>query len=114
MIRRPPRSTHCISSAASDVYKRQRLDPAVNVDALSMHPMGKIVAKAAQIYGFVVWDKGGAITLRAQNPKSYTKLGLPNPYPALFKGTPEYAILNDFLWDRLQFLPMDYGKPQTS
>ena len=28
MIRRPPRSTHCISSAASDVYKRQGLkDP---------------------------------------------------------------------------------------
>ena len=23
MIRRPPRSTHCISSAASEVYKRQ-------------------------------------------------------------------------------------------
>ena len=26
MIRRPPRSTHCISSAASDVYKRQGVD----------------------------------------------------------------------------------------
>ena len=26
MIRRPPRSTHCISSAASDVYKRQVYD----------------------------------------------------------------------------------------
>eukprot|EP00826_Nyctotherus_ovalis_P059969 TRINITY_DN8386_c0_g2_i1.p2 TRINITY_DN8386_c0_g2~~TRINITY_DN8386_c0_g2_i1.p2 ORF type:complete len:153 (-),score=15.77 TRINITY_DN8386_c0_g2_i1:299-733(-) len=26
MIRRPPRSTHCISSAASDVYKRQSYD----------------------------------------------------------------------------------------
>ena len=26
MIRRPPRSTHCISSAASDVYKRQVVD----------------------------------------------------------------------------------------
>ena len=26
MIRRPPRSTHCISSAASDVYKRQGPD----------------------------------------------------------------------------------------
>ena len=25
MIRRPPRSTHCISSAASDVYKRQEM-----------------------------------------------------------------------------------------
>ena len=28
MIRRPPRSTHCISSAASDVYKRQ-LSPCI-------------------------------------------------------------------------------------
>ena len=28
MIRRPPRSTHCISSAASDVYKRQYEDVA--------------------------------------------------------------------------------------
>eukprot|EP00826_Nyctotherus_ovalis_P040473 TRINITY_DN3999_c0_g1_i1.p1 TRINITY_DN3999_c0_g1~~TRINITY_DN3999_c0_g1_i1.p1 ORF type:complete len:210 (-),score=62.64 TRINITY_DN3999_c0_g1_i1:250-858(-) len=26
MIRRPPRSTHCISSAASDVYKRQPMN----------------------------------------------------------------------------------------
>ena len=26
MIRRPPRSTHCISSAASDVYKRQLIN----------------------------------------------------------------------------------------
>ena len=29
MIRRPPRSTHCISSAASDVYKRQDLVKAI-------------------------------------------------------------------------------------
>eukprot|EP00826_Nyctotherus_ovalis_P025419 TRINITY_DN196_c0_g1_i31.p2 TRINITY_DN196_c0_g1~~TRINITY_DN196_c0_g1_i31.p2 ORF type:complete len:119 (+),score=22.36 TRINITY_DN196_c0_g1_i31:30-359(+) len=32
MIRRPPRSTHCISSAASDVYKRQIQDGAVAVE----------------------------------------------------------------------------------
>eukprot|EP00826_Nyctotherus_ovalis_P028280 TRINITY_DN2235_c0_g1_i2.p1 TRINITY_DN2235_c0_g1~~TRINITY_DN2235_c0_g1_i2.p1 ORF type:complete len:103 (-),score=33.97 TRINITY_DN2235_c0_g1_i2:55-342(-) len=30
MIRRPPRSTHCISSAASDVYKRQERDNGTN------------------------------------------------------------------------------------
>eukprot|EP00826_Nyctotherus_ovalis_P036337 TRINITY_DN3212_c0_g1_i1.p1 TRINITY_DN3212_c0_g1~~TRINITY_DN3212_c0_g1_i1.p1 ORF type:complete len:222 (+),score=49.96 TRINITY_DN3212_c0_g1_i1:87-668(+) len=29
MIRRPPRSTHCISSAASDVYKRQSMNDIV-------------------------------------------------------------------------------------
>eukprot|EP00825_Cyclidium_porcatum_P029058 TRINITY_DN3113_c0_g1_i4.p1 TRINITY_DN3113_c0_g1~~TRINITY_DN3113_c0_g1_i4.p1 ORF type:complete len:631 (+),score=127.44 TRINITY_DN3113_c0_g1_i4:119-2011(+) len=32
MIRRPPRSTHCISSAASDVYKRQVMEYANNGD----------------------------------------------------------------------------------
>ena len=31
MIRRPPRSTHCISSAASDVYKRQSYDTAKKI-----------------------------------------------------------------------------------
>jgi hypothetical protein len=72
-------------------------------------------AKSATVFAptccFVVWDKAGAITLRAQNPKSYTKLGQADPYPALFQGTPVYAILNGFPWERLQFLPMDYGKP---
>jgi len=34
MIRRPPRSTHCISSAASDVYKRQARDTEVDREAL--------------------------------------------------------------------------------
>ena len=32
MIRRPPRSTHCISSAASDVYKRQAFNNAHSVN----------------------------------------------------------------------------------
>lgn len=89
---------------------RFRLGPKVNVDALRMHPVGKTIAKAAQKYGFVVWDKAGAITLRAENPKSFTVRGEPDPYPALFAGTPAYAILNGFPWERLQFLPMDYGK----
>lgn len=90
---------------------RFRLDPAVNVDALNMSPAGKIIAKAARKYGFVVWDKAGAISIRAQNSISYTALGKPDPYPTLFGGKPNYSILNGFPWDRLQFLPHDYGKP---
>ena len=89
---------------------RFRLDPGVNVDALKMKPAGKVIARAAQKYGFVVWDKGGAIVLRAQNPLSYTALGQPNPYPDLFGG-PAWAVLQGFPWDKLQFLPHDYGKP---
>ena len=90
---------------------RFRLDPTLNVDAIDMHPVARIIAKAAQKYGFVVWDKAGAISLRVQNPKSYTALGQPDPYAALFNGTPNYAILNGFPWEKLQFLPLNYGKP---
>jgi hypothetical protein len=90
---------------------RFRLDPSINVDALAMTTVGKIIAKAAQTYGFVVWDKAGALSIRVQNPKSYTALGKIDPYVALFGGQPSYAILNGFPWDRLQFMPMNYGKP---
>ena len=91
---------------------RFRLDPAVDVEALKMHPVGKAVARAAQKYGFVIWDKAGAITLRAENPKGYTLAGEPDPYPAIFNGTPNYALLNGMPWEKLQFLRMNYGKPK--
>jgi hypothetical protein len=92
---------------------RFRLDPSVNVETLKMHPIGKVVAKAAQKYGFVVWDKAGAISLRAENPKSFTQRGEEDPYPKLFEGKPAYSILEGMPWDKLQFLPMDYGKPEA-
>ena len=91
---------------------RLRLDPTVDVESLNLHPIAKAIAKAAQVYGFVVWDHAGAVTLRAENPKRFTQAGLPNPYPALFAGTRGYALMNRFPWDKMQFLPMDYGKPQ--
>ncbi len=90
---------------------RFRLDPSVDVDKLPMSKAGKTIARAAQKYGFIVWDKSGAIAIRAQNTISYTATGQPNPYPELFQGKPNYAVLSGFPWDKLQFLPMDYGKP---
>jgi len=93
---------------------RFRLDPSVDVEALKMHRVGKIIARAAQKYGFVVWDKAGALTLRAENPKSYTQQGQKDPYPELFEGKPAWSILQGFPWDKLQFLPHDYGKPAPS
>lgn len=90
---------------------RFRLDPGVNVDGLRMSAAGKVIAKAAQKYGFVVWDKAGAISIRAQNSISYTALEQPNPYPALFDNKPGNAVLDGFPWERLQFMPMNFGKP---
>lgn len=90
---------------------RFRLNPSVNVDALPMGRAGKIIAKAAQKYGFVVWDKAGSVGIRAQNADSYTALGKPNPYPALYEYKTSSTVLNGFPWDKLQFLPMNYGRP---
>ena len=39
MIRRPPRSTHCISSAASDVYKRQ------GIGSVAIGDQGQVLAQ---------------------------------------------------------------------
>jgi hypothetical protein len=93
---------------------RFRLDPTINVDALNLHPVAHTIAKAAQKYGFIVWDKAGVVSIRLQNPISYTAAGLPDPYWApngLFAGAASYEIMRGFPWDKLQFLPMDYGKP---
>lgn len=102
----PHRAPHRIAQG-----QRFRLDPSIDVDSLKIHPVAKVIAKAAQRYGFVVWDKAGAISLRVQNSNSYTSLGKADPYKELFNGTAEYALLNGFPWDRLQFLPMNYGRP---
>ena len=40
MIRRPPRSTHCISSAASDVYKRQAIVSTMTVPEFFLYLCG--------------------------------------------------------------------------
>ncbi len=93
---------------------RFRLDPAVDVETLNLPPAGKTIARAAQKYGFVVWDKAGAITLRADNPKSYEAAGGKDPYPELFSGKPAWVQLQGFPWDKIQFLPMDYGRPSPA
>ncbi|MDI1279529.1 MAG: hypothetical protein PSU89_18825, partial [Methylobacter sp.] len=53
----------------------------------------------------------GALSIRAQNSASYTAQGLPNPYPVLFGGLPTYQVLNGLPFNKMQFLPMDYGRP---
>lgn len=109
------------ASAASGALipegQRFRLDPSVNVDALNISSVAKIIAKAAQKYGFVVWDKSGSVALRAENVMSYTAVGKIDPYhgangsSGLFQGQADWQVLQGFPWDKLQFLPMDYGKP---
>jgi hypothetical protein len=87
--------------------QRFRFDPSISVDSLNLSRAAKIIFIAGQKYGFVVWDFAGAVSIRAQNVSSYAT----NPYPALFDNKPNYEVIKNLPWTRIQFLPFDYGKP---
>jgi CubicO group peptidase (beta-lactamase class C family) len=100
--------TGCCGDLCIPEGARFRLDPCVDVDKLGMHPVGKTIAKAAQRYGFVVWDKAGTTSLRVKNPKSYTRpAGGEDPYPKIFAPKDQWTVLDGFPWDKIQFLPFE-------
>ncbi|WP_432490935.1 DUF4124 domain-containing protein [Kineococcus gypseus] len=90
---------------------RLRLDPAVDVESLKLTPIGKMVARAAQKYGFIVTDKAGAVALTAESGTATANATGVDPWPALMRGKPHYEIMRGFPWDKLQALPENYGKP---
>ncbi|RLV49286.1 hypothetical protein D9V37_12130 [Nocardioides mangrovicus] len=77
---------------------RLRLDPRLDLASLQLTRVGRIVARAAQRYGFIVTDQGGAVAVSAERG-------------SLRSGTNPAQVLRAFPWDRLQALPMDYGRP---
>ena len=90
--------------------QRFRLDPTLNIDALNLNPVAKMVAVAAQKYGLVVWDKAGAVSIRAESPKSLTTQGKADPYPTIFGNNANWNALDNIPWNRLQALPYNYGE----
>jgi hypothetical protein len=91
---------------------RLRLDPSLDVDALKLHPLAKMIAKAAQKYGFIVTDKAGAVSVVTENGAALKATTGVDPWVGLLRGTPNYLVMRDFPWNRLQALPQDYGKPR--
>jgi hypothetical protein len=59
----------------------------------SLHPFAHMLAIALRDHGAVVWDKAGAVSVRAEPPCA-----------SLFGGTPAYNVLNGFEWSKLQVL----------
>ncbi len=92
---------------------RLRLDPSIDVDALKIHPIAKMVAKAAQKYGFIVTDKAGCTAVVAESPAAAIAATGVDPWKALMGSTPSYNIMKNFPWASLQALPKDYGKPDV-
>jgi hypothetical protein len=82
---------------------RLRLNPSVNIGALNLPPLTRMIAEAAQRYGFIVRDGASSVALYAQDP---TPTG-ENPFAGAdgyFQGA--RAPLGSFPWDRLQLLAM--------
>eukprot|EP00826_Nyctotherus_ovalis_P032129 TRINITY_DN25948_c0_g1_i4.p2 TRINITY_DN25948_c0_g1~~TRINITY_DN25948_c0_g1_i4.p2 ORF type:complete len:104 (+),score=10.25 TRINITY_DN25948_c0_g1_i4:70-381(+) len=67
MIRRPPRSTHCISSAASDVYKRQQMHDihAIQEIQISLQTMEKISSNLDKLFIAAAFLAGVSCLARA-------------------------------------------------
>jgi hypothetical protein len=80
-----------------------RLDPNLDIDALRLPPVTRMIAKAAQRYGMVVRDRGGAIAFYGEDP---TPTGT-DPYEGsggFYGGMWPDRLLADFPWSRLQVL----------
>ena len=83
---------------------RLRIDPSLDVERLAMHPVGKMIARAAQRHGLVVRDvTGHATAFYAEDPLPTGE----NPYGRLFDGELPSSVLAGFPWERLQVLKMN-------
>ena len=80
---------------------RFRLNPTINVASLNLPPLDEMLAQAAQTYGIVVRDKGGAVSFYGEDPKTIPGS---NPWPAEFENTYASTILARFPWSDLQTL----------
>lgn len=68
------------STAAIPEGLRLRLDPSLNLNTLNLTPFGKMIAKAAQQYGFIVRDNtAGPLVVDAESSVPYTKAGQADP-----------------------------------
>ncbi len=98
--------------------QRFRLDPTFDISTVRS-PAARTIARAMQEYGLILTDKAGALVTYAEDPRpEMARNGGVDPYPALMDpanvvpdGSEKYVILGDIPVDRLQALPIDYGRP---
>jgi hypothetical protein len=99
--------------------QRFRLDPTFDVSTIRS-PAARTIARAMQEYGLILTDKAGAVVTYAEDPRiEMATNGGVDPYFELMDpdhlvpdGSEKYVILGDIPVDRLQALPLDYGKPR--
>ena len=89
--------------------QRLRLDPTLNLDDYQLTRVGRAVAEAAQTYGFIVSDKGGAVAVIGESGEPEKQRTGVDPWNEIL-GAKTYDVLRNFPWDKVQVLPRDYGQ----
>ena len=90
--------------------QRIRLDPTLDLDQYKLTRVGRAIAEAAQKYGFIVSDKGGAVAVIAESGEPEKQRTGADPWNSILE-VKTYEVLRNFPWDKIQVLPKDYGKP---
>ncbi len=90
---------------------RLRLDPGIDVESLPLTPLGRAIARAAQRYGFIVTDRGGAVAVMAEGADVHRARSGDNPWRDTLSGVPSYEQLKGFPWDHVQVIQAGWGRP---
>lgn len=88
-----------------------RLPADLNLEALNLNRIELAFARAAQQYGFRVWDSAGAISVRAENPLAWggSQADYDRLYRQVMAGRPAAPdVMANFPFEKLQVVRKDY------
>ena len=82
---------------------RFRLNPRLDINALDLPRVTKIMALAAQRYGMILRDQSGAVAFYAEDPAPTRSEPYTGPH-GLFAGEYPSQLLRDFPWSHLEVI----------
>jgi hypothetical protein len=88
---------------------RFRLPATLNIDALHLPRQIAMMARAAQTYGIIIVDKGGAVSFKAEDPYLFTQAFGFDPYAYAFGGLGAFALMKSFPWRYMQAVAVGAG-----
>jgi hypothetical protein len=109
----PAERTDGVSTASGSIPEGAhfRLDPTLNIGSLNLPPLTRMIAVAAQRYGFIVRDGSSNVTVDGQAPRTTTETtAWQNAMSA--SGFQYWSqVLKNFPWSHLQLLQMTLSRP---
>lgn len=87
---------------------RFRLPSDLDIDALGLPPLTRMLARAAQRYGIIVSDQAGAVSFRGEQSEPGDET-----WSKALGGKPGYEVIGRFPFERLQLTEMALGGPSV-